>query len=657
MTDSAGGRSEGAAAPRLIVAVDTGGTFTDAVGRLGDRVAVAKVASTPDDPSRAVLAAVARVASELAGSESPGSAGGVALLVHGTTVATNALLEGRGAETWLVTNAGFEDVLAIGRQARASLYALEPANAPTLVPRSRVVGVAGRMSAMGVELLGLELGALKAALAGLDAAPRSWAVCLLHGYANDAHERAVAAMIGEARPQDALSVSSRVLPVFREVERASTTVANAFVQPLMARYLGRLSAAAERVSVMGSSGGRLTLEAARALPALTALSGPAGGVVAALGVARRRGLPGVVAFDMGGTSTDVSLCRDTLPLRFASKVGPFPIHLPMLDIHTVGAGGGSIARVDAGGALVVGPESAGADPGPACYGRGVQATVTDANVVLGHLPADILLGGERAIEAERAHAALRRVGDALGVSAEQAAEGVIAVAVETMARAIRTVSVERGEDPRDFTLCCFGGAGGLHACALADALGMRAVVVPAHAGLLSAVGMLQGRATAERSRTVLGAAASELEAVRSALWSEAERALGEAPETRSALVDMRYAGQSFELSVAFDGDVAAAREAFEAMHASRFGYRVDAAVEAVNVRVRVEGVAPEALHVGEPWTGAPEFTGPAVIRQLASTTWVAPGWRADVEPDGTIAMHRVAATEAAPNGAGQGAKS
>lgn len=637
----------------LLVAVDTGGTFTDAVARCGDRVEVAKVPSTPDDPSRAVIAAVSELAERYGRALAD-------VLVHGTTVATNALLEGKGAETWLVVNAGFEDLLAIGRQSRAQLYALEPEDRLVLVPSARTVGVGGRVTARGEELAPLDLGALEACVEGLDEAPRSWAICLLHAYRDGRHEAEVERFLRRARPADSISRSSAILPVFREVERASTTVANAFVQPVMARYLGALEGAAARVAVMGSSGGRLTLDAAIGRPVLTALSGPAGGVVAALHVAREHGVPGVVSFDMGGTSTDVALCRDELPLRHASEVGPYPIHVPMLDIHTVGAGGGSVAEVDAGGALRVGPRSAGADPGPACYGRGVEATVTDANVVLGRLPADVLLGGRVPIEPERARKAVGAVAAQLGVALERAAEGIVAIAVEKMARAIRKVSVERGADPRELVLCCFGGAGGLHACALADALGMDHVIVPAHAGLLSAVGMLRGRAVADRSRTVLGRTPAEIVAESGALVEEARGALGEPALEVSVRLELRYVGQSFELDAPLDtgldgeAGVEAAVRAFEDAHEARFGYRLEAPVEPVTVRVRVSGEAPPPLSVGEPYSGEARVVGPASIVQLASTTWVAPGWVAECAPRGDVVMRRATGAAAAPPGGAGG---
>lgn len=609
--------------PTVRVAIDTGGTFTDVVATDGARVVEVKLPSTPDDPSRAVVDGIARACDAL-------GAPSADHLVHGTTVATNALLEGAGAETWFVTNAGFEDLLTIGRQHRPSLYALRPEAPPLLVPPARCVGVAVRRDVTGAVVTPLDAGALAtldAVLERLDDAPRSWAIALLHAWVDGADEQAIAARIRARRPADHVSLSSEILPVFREVERASTTVANAFVGPLMVDYLGRLASAATRVEVMGSSGGRLGLDVARAQPVRTALSGPAGGVVAALDIVDRLGLDGVVSFDMGGTSTDVALCAGALPLRFGSQVGAHPIHVPMLDIHTVGAGGGSIAWIDDGGALRVGPRSAGADPGPACYGRGVEPTVTDANVVLGRLPADTRLGGHLALDAERAHTAVAGLGARLGLDAEATARGILAIAVETMARAIRRVSTERGVDPRDLPLCTFGGAGGLHACALADALGMPSVVLPARAGLLSAVGMLLGAPVAERSRTVLGGADAAIEAVRQALVDEAAASVGAVDRVETRLA-ARYAGQSFELDVPFDASVADARAAFVAAHEARFGYQLDRAVEPVTVRVRATGPASPPLPASDAAGGSP-VDGPTSLVDLSSTTWVPEGWRAE----------------------------
>jgi N-methylhydantoinase A len=609
----------------LRIAVDTGGTFTDVVASDGRTVVEVKVASTPDDPARAVLdgitQAVARLGREMADE-----------LVHGTTVATNALLEGTGATTWFVTNAGFEDLLTIGRQYRSELYALQPRRPSPLVPPPRCLGVAVRRDVHGEVVTPLDPAALDAAIDGLDTVPRSWAIVLLHAWADGADERALADRIRARRPQDHVSLSSEVLPVFREVERASTTVANAFVAPLMIDYLGRLEAAADRVDVMGSSGGRLSLEMARTHPVRTALSGPAGGVVAALDVVERLALDGAISFDMGGTSTDVALCAERLPLRHESNVGAHPIHVPMLDIHTVGAGGGSIAWVDDGGALRVGPKSAGASPGPACYGRGTEPTVTDANVVLGRLPGDTRLGGHMRLNPDRAFDAVGRLGARIGLDANATARGIVAIAVETMARAIRRVSTERGVDPRDLPLCTFGGAGGLHACALADELQMPSVILPARAGLLSAVGMLLGAPIAERSRTVLGRDDGEVCAARDALVADVTRAV-ESLERVDVHLASRYLGQSFEIDVPFDGSVDEAKRVFRAAHFERFGYELDRPIEAVTVRVRAVGERPAPL----PVTDRPLVEivhGPSAIVDLSSTLWVPRGWRAEPLADG-----------------------
>lgn len=621
MTDNVGG---------VRAAVDTGGTFTDVVAVAGGRLVTAKVPSTPDAPDRAVAEGLRRVCA-LLGVPAPDA------LVHGTTVATNALLETVGERPWFVVNAGFEDLLVLGRQARADLYALQPRPRPQLVPREQTLGVGGRLAPDGQELEPLDLDALDAALTALDATPRTWAVCLLHAYADPRHERAVAERIRRHRPQDAVSLSSEVLPVFREVERASTTVANAFVRPRMEGYLGVVAGLASRVEIMGSSGGRLPVEVARRFPVHTALSGPAGGVVAALAVARRHHPSGVLSFDMGGTSTDVALCRSALPIRHDRPVGDWSIHVPMLDIHTVGAGGGSIAWVDSGGALRVGPRSAGADPGPACYGRGELPTVTDANVVLGRLPGDTRLGGELALVPERAAAAVGALARRIGATVDEAAQGIVRIAVETMAQAIRRISVERGEDPRLFPLVAFGGAGGLHACALADVLECPEVLVPARAGLLSAVGMLQSVPVAERALTVLGRTEAEIGQAAEALAAECCAAAGEGAAVRIGL-EMRYLGQSFELEAAFSGSVLEASRAFEALHEARFGYRLAAPVEAVTLRVRAEGARPAPLPDG---CGDGEvLRGPVAVVDDASTVWVAPGWRGTRLEDATLRLTR-----------------
>ncbi len=482
-------------ASTALLAVDTGGTFTDLVLLRRGLVATLKVPSTPDDPAQAVLDGIRQILER----DEP------FVLLHGSTVATNALLERRGARVVLVTNEGFEDVIEIGRQNRPQLYALVGHRLPPLVAREDRLGVPGRLDAEGAEIAPLDPDALSALPASVAArGAESVAVSLLHSYANPEHERAVAATLRSTGLP--LSVSSEIVPEFREYERTSTTVVNAYVAPKMDRYLGRLQteAGAARVSIMGSSGGALPIERARREPVHTVLSGPAGGVVGALTWARRAGHDSVISFDMGGTSTDVSLCPGR-PLRTRElSIADQPAAIPVIDIHTVGAGGGSIARVDAGGALRVGPQSAGARPGPICYGGGgTEITVTDAHVWLGRLPADAFLGGGRALDRSAIERPLSELADALGATPEEAAEGVLAVADTAMERALRVISVERGYDPVDFALVAFGGAGALHVAELTSRLGARRAIVPPDPGLLSAYGMLASPITKEVSRTIL----------------------------------------------------------------------------------------------------------------------------------------------------------
>ena len=468
--------------PPSRIAVDTGGTFTDCVWIERGRLRMVKVFSTPEDPSQSIAEAVAR----------SGCAGEIVLL-HGTTVGTNSLLERKGARVAFVTTAGFEDIIEIGRQARPRLYDLAFQRVPPLVERAMRFGVPERVSCEGEVLQrpspqDLRLLARDVHASGAD----SIAVSTLFAFANPDNERAIGRVLEELGLP--LSLSHLILPEFREYERASTVVVNAYLQPIMQSYLQRLDtrlrqrgqagAKASRVFVMQSSGGITALESAARQPVRTVLSGPAGGVVGAAAMARRSGFERVITFDMGGTSTDVALVSGEPKPSNEAEVAGLPVRVPMLDIHTVGAGGGSLARFDAGGALRVGPESAGADPGPICYGRGTRPTVTDANLLLGRLQADLFLGGEFTLDLERTQALTREWLKAQGsrLSLEQFAEGVIRVVNANMERALRVVSIERGYDPRNFALVAFGGAGGLHACELAQALGIPQVIVPVDAG-------------------------------------------------------------------------------------------------------------------------------------------------------------------------------
>ena len=619
-----------AAEDAFVVAVDTGGTFTDFVAVWQGEIVQAKVPSTPEDPARALLQGLQILQHTL-------GVRGVRVLLHGTTVATNALLEGRGAPTWFVTNEGLEDLLVIGRQARPELYALQPTRPQGGVQRQRCVGVGGRTGPRGERLLPLNLDALDALLPQLPMEPQSWAVVLLHSYANPEDELRVGDWLRTHRPQDCVCLSHDVLPTFREVERASTTVANAFVAPKMRHYLQRLEPAARRVEVMGSAGGRLTLDDASRWPVQTVLSGPSGGVVAAQRVAAQHGLPGVLSFDMGGTSTDVAACCGPPPLRHESRVGAFSIHVPMLDVHTVGAGGGSILWLDEAGALHVGPQSAGADPGPAAYGRGDVPTVTDAHVVLGRLPGDAVLGGRLPLDPHRSHAALAALGASAGLSAEAMAALAIEVANASMARALRAVSVERGLDPEPLWLCAFGGAGALHAAELAALLGMRGAVIPARSGVLSALGMLQSRPMRVMGRTVLGLDV----ATRSALIAALEAGLLDGWEGEAALsaeAECRYAGQSHTLCVPYAADVAALESTFVARHEERFGFTLPGhPVEVVEVRVAVQG--PRSLWEDEQRPQGDEGAltlGPRALVREDTTVWIPAGFVARAAPDGAL---------------------
>ena len=644
-----------------IVAVDTGGTFTDVVARVGGELAILKVPSTPDDPARAVLEGIRRV-----------TGGAPFVLVHGSTVATNALLERTGARVALVTNRGIEDVIEIGRQNRPQLYALVGHRPPPLVARTDRHGIAGRLGPTGEEeepLDGEELEGLPGRLDGAEAI----AVCLLHSYADAAHEERVAAALDSLGLP--LSVSSRLLPEYREFERTATTVVNAYVAPSMDRYLGRIGAeaGADRIRVMGSGGGAVPLDRARREPVHTVLSGPAGGVVGALRAAGDAGFADLVTFDMGGTSTDVSLCPGA-PLHTREfSIAGVPVAVPVIDIHTVGAGGGSIAEVDAGGALRVGPRSAGAVPGPICYGRGgTRVTVTDAHVWLGRLPPDAFLGGDAVLDRNAVEAPLRALAERVGGSPEDVAEGVLAVADTAMEGALRVISVERGYDPADFVLVPFGGAAGLHAVELAHRLGIPRLLVPPDPGVLSAFGMLVSPVRKDESRTVLlradqatpdrvGAVFEELESAAVAAMVDEGLVAGDLAIRR--LADVRYAGQSFELRVPAE-DWA---EAFHSAHAARYGFdrrsatlelvtlRVEAAGPAtptptrsprpappveehdVAVRYRGEQVMARSLPRSSLRTGS-ILRGPAVIHEYSATFWLPPGWCAELLPGGSLSV-------------------
>jgi N-methylhydantoinase A/oxoprolinase/acetone carboxylase beta subunit len=616
--------------------VDAGGTFTDFVVLHDDgRIETFKLRSHPREPAKVILAGLEQAA-------------GTADVVHGSTVATNALLERKGARTAFVTTAGFEDLLEIGRQNRAELYNLAPAPRQLLADRELCFGVRERTHHDGAIALRPSAAELKRLAAKLRRARvKSVAICFLHSYRNPANERAAAA--GLLRDDMYLCTSDEISPEFREYERGSTTFINAYVGPLMQTYLTELSRARRyRIAIMQSNGGFLSAKQAAKHAVRTVLSGPAGGVVGALETARHSGFERVLGFDMGGTSTDVSLADGAPRESTESMVAGYPIRVPMLDIHTVGAGGGSIARVDVGGLLRVGPESAGADPGPACYGIGTDATVTDAHVVLGRIGATQLLGGAMSIDVERAGAAVDRLARAMKLDRTAAAEGILRIANANMERAIRVVSVERGYDPRDFALVAFGGSGGLHACEIARELGIHTVIVPERAGTLSALGMLMADAVRDYTAGALGR--SDLEKQFGILQRRAHRDSPAAKIERAA--DLRYRGQSYELNVPWPGERAAAR-AFHREHARIYGYATpEREIEVVTLRVRARErltkpkltrgpyrkgpVETRRVWVEGAWRKIPALTraqvsprrapGPALILDYGSTTLIPPGW-------------------------------
>jgi N-methylhydantoinase A len=573
----------------LRIAIDTGGTFTDCVCLSAGELRVVKVFSTPADPSQAVMVGV----NQLAGDQR-------AEVRHGTTVGTNTMLERKGARVAFVTTAGFEDTIAIGRQTRAKLYDwFAPIPAP-LVPRELRFGVAERVTAEGEALrepTDADLAALVEAVRASGA--QAVAISLLFSFANPRNEKRIEAALTQLGMP--ISASHRILPEFREYERASTTVVNAYLAPRMGSYLSaleqRVSARPQggRVDVMQSSGGIVPAHLAAREPVRTVLSGPAGGVVGACRMAALAGFERIIGFDMGGTSTDVFLARNAregAERTRESVVAGVPIGVPMLDIHTAGAGGGSIAQFDAGGMLRVGPESAGADPGPVCFGRGTQPTVTDANLLLGRLDAESFLGGGVKLDRERAERTLTEQKGALA-TAEEFAAGIVRVIETQMEKAIRVISVERGHDPREFTLVAFGGGGPLHACSLARALRIPRVLAPAMPGALSAVGILLADTVRDYSRTVMlpGTEIHNLDDIFAELEREGEdefTAEGLEGEAQRSL-DLRYRRQGYELNLPFNSDdPAQAFEAFHELHRQRYGFADEARpVEIVNLRLRM----------------------------------------------------------------------
>jgi N-methylhydantoinase A len=668
----------------LRIGVDTGGTFTDFIAIFGTHRIAFKVPSTPTAPADAILEGVRRILGN-ADFARPAPKVRIRLeIAHGTTVATNALLERKGARTALVTTAGFEDVIEIGRQARPDLYNLNVVRQPPLVPRELRFGVRERIGHDGSVITVLDPRQLRRLKSQLEKENvESIAISLLFSFANPSHEEAIAdALRSLGRP---LSVSHEILPEYREYERTSTVVVNAYLAPKVGQYLRSLvdglnvekvSGSPPRLRIMQSSGGSISAEVAAREPVRTILSGPAGGVVASLKVAELATISDIITFDMGGTSTDVALCRGGARTTNEAQLAGLPVAVPVLDIHTVGAGGGSIAHVDDGGALRVGPQSAGAVPGPACYGRGDLPTVTDANLILGRFGGGDLLAGAMKLDVSRAAKAMDVLAARMSrasrrrVTRTEAALGVVRVANINMEQALRLVSTERGHDPRRFTLISFGGAGGLHAGALAEALRIPGILIPADPGNFSALGVLLADVVRDYSQTVmmtLPAGETPGRAIQRAFAFLEKKAISDlraegftgASVRLERSIAVRYRGQSFELEIPWVKDPAAS---FHKAHRERYGH-ADAAneIEIVNVRLRAAGLTNKPQITREPkrrsgsivkgetrlWlsnrsTPAPVYErsslrpgssidGPAIIVEYGSTTLVPPGWHLQVD--------------------------
>jgi N-methylhydantoinase A len=594
------------------VGVDSGGTFTDFVVIRGGVIEVFKEFSTPARPEEAILRGMARIA------------GGAEMeVIHGSTVATNALLERKGARTALLTTAGFEDVLVIGRQTRRELYNISVTRPAPIVSDELRLGVQERVLYDGTVEKTIDMAQAKGLVDELRKAHvESVAVCLLFSFANPSHENAIAEAL---RPLGIpVSLSSRIIPEYREFERTSTTVINAYLAPKMSEYLNRLNdqIKCRSLRVMQSNGGAAAARTASEFPVRTIVSGPAGGVVGAFHVASNGGYPNIITFDMGGTSTDVALCKGEIQVTHEAEIDGLPVGIPMMDIHTVGAGGGSIAELDIGGALRVGPQSAGADPGPICYGRGERLTVTDANVILGRLPARFFLGGTVPLDTGRIEPTVSSMPWTRGWKSIHAlAQGVIDVVNNNMEQAVRLISVERGHDPADFVLFCFGGAGGLHAADLARALGIPRVIIPRFPGALSALGLLLSDARKDYSRSLLMPAESSQRRIREV--RDELHGIGKSEMTSEGfsakavhhidMVDMRYRGQSYELSIPLTRGFI---DQFHKAHERRYGYSTpDKPVEIVNVRTSFFGRSKK-----------PEFRAAPKVRGAAKPIEVAMVW-------------------------------
>ncbi len=674
--------------------IDTGGTFTDLclVDETTGGVAVAKVSSTPNNPAEAVIDGIKKLIAEK--DLKPNQ---ISFLIHGTTVATNALLEGKGAPTALITTAGFEDVLLIGRQSRPRLYDFWAKRPTPTVPRSLCFGAPERILYTGEVLRPLDREAVRSFIRKIrDKGINSIAVCLIHAYANPVHEQQIKSIIQNIHPEAFVTISSEILPEYREYERTSTVCINAYVMPKVNSYVRYLEEMLQKLGVaselyiMQSNGGVITAQMARESSARTILSGPAGGALIGVHLAAALKTPNVITIDMGGTSSDICLIESAQPkLTTEADIEGYPIKLPMIDMNTIGAGGGSVAWIDAGGALRVGPRSAGADPGPVCYGRGGnEPTVTDANIILGRINPAYLLGGEMEVHLEKAGEIVEeKIARPLGIDLMQAAEGIVAVVNANMIRGIRRVSVERGYDPRDFDLVPFGGAGPLHGVELSQALNMNRVVIPTHPGIASAFGMLSADVRHDYVQTLITTsdqvAGDRLDSVYHDLEAQGKRQLAREGFEGDAVIlarlaDMRYAGQSYELSLSVPTDKITTEtlnslfKRFHQTHKQSYGYsREGTLIEFVNFRVVAQGKLPRSRLAGNQPKGRKParavdsrtvwfqgrgvetliyarsdliqnqvIMGPAIVEQLDSTVVIPPGFRGTVEELGNIIIQQ-----------------
>jgi len=649
----------------MFLGIDTGGTFTDFVLFDAGHVRVHKVLSTPHAPEEAILQGIEEL--------------GIALtadlgVVHGSTVATNAVLEGKGVATVYITNAGFADVLSIGRQARKELYNLQPEPVPPPVPAEYCLEVDVRMAADGshVSTLSSEsLQHLQQQLARLK--PQAIAINLLFSFLDDSDERRIAEAL---REHGFISCSADILPVYGEYERGMATWLNSYVGPLMQGYLSRLQQALSpaRLTVMQSSGGTIAASQAAERAVNLLLSGPAGGLAAARAIGQVINQQQLLTFDMGGTSTDVAIIDGELSLTNEASIAGYPVAVPMVDMHTIGAGGGSIAYIDDGGLLCVGPQSAGAAPGPACYGNGgTQATVTDANLVLGRLRADAFLGGGMQLDETAARTAVQQLADQLDIDLLDAAQGIITIANEHMARALRVMSIQRGEDPRDYTLTSFGGAGGLHVCALADALQMTRALVPSNAGVLSALGMLCAPVSRQLTHTLVHLL-DDLEEqtitdnfavlIKQGMQSLQQEGIDRDTVRIARSLDLRYLGQSYTLNIQWES-IEDCTAQFHQLHAERYGHAMQLPVELVNVRIGLYASAvlttlpcvEKAAHQNQPSSSSQSDSadrvrviardtlnvddvihGPVLITETVATTWIDSGWACRLDSYGNLLL-------------------